>query len=896
MLEWVLVAGVGALLAEGLFKGKKDESPTLPTSRLTPSPYRQRDAVDEARQLTAWRERLEAEVDRSRWIPSGTVARLLAQHPPPSLGYDPVRMARSLKTNAMGRSDGFGLTVDFDAHNAAYLERQKLELKAFFDSVEKSPLTDEQVEACVCMDDNLLVLAAAGSGKTSTMVAKTGYVLHQGLAQPEQILLLAFNRDAADELGHRIKDRLQDFDNIEKVTAKTFDAFGLSIIAKATGEKPSLAPWVSTPGEDVVAVENIARALSARDPAFKQDWDLFRTVYGRDVDGLGERSEPETFDGARRGFRTADGKVVKSKEERLISDWLFYNGVEYVYERAYEHNTANEDYSQYRPDFYYPGIDLYHEHFALDEDGKAPAHFAGDYVEGVQWKRALHAEKGTTLFETTSAEVRSGIMLGRLKDALVERDVSLDFDASRKAIGPPPLTDRQLASTLRVFQQHVKSNGLSHRALDLAAQEQGRAGHGYRLNLFLKIYKCVEAEWERRLRDDGFIDFEDMLRLAADHIEAGRYHSPYTVILADEFQDSSRARVRLLQALRGKTGDVHLTVVGDDWQGINRFAGADLRVMSEFSAFFSHATTLHLATTFRCPQALCDISSAFIQVNPKQLKKSVQSTSRFENRPLQAYGFDDLGKSDDHIEDQLGHMAKLLASGRLEAGKDGRTRVLFLGRYKTDRPKRLTQWQRSFGDFLTITFKTVHASKGLEAEYVYVLRVIEDRRGFPSQIEDDPVLQLAMPEAEIFATAEERRLFYVALTRASRQVRLYTSLQKPSRFVTELVSEKRLVVEAVDGEALETCPKCQTGALKLRTRGHKPFFGCSSYPQCDFKRPVEAADPNSAPVVRLMTPVALGDDCPTCGRGYMRRVESKHGAFVGCSAFPACRTVGQINA
>src|SRR5690606_2764444 len=110
---------------------------------------------------------------------------------------------------------------------------------------------------------------------------------------------------------------------------------------------------------------------------------------------------------------------------------------------------------------------------------------------------------------------------------------------------------------------------------------------------FLKIYKRVEAEWERRLRDEGFIDFEDMLRLAADHIEAGRYHSPYTVILADEFQDSSRARVRLLQALRGKAGDVHLTVVGDDWQGINRFAGADLRVMSEFSAFFSHATTLH---------------------------------------------------------------------------------------------------------------------------------------------------------------------------------------------------------------------------------------------------------------------------------------------------------------
>lgn len=114
--------------------------------------------------------------------------------------------------------------------------------------------------------------------------------------------------------------------------------------------------------------------------------------------------------------------------------------------------------------------------------------------------------------------------------------------------------------------------------------------------------------------------------------------------------------------------------------------------------------------------------------------------------------------------------------------------------------------------------------------------------------------------------------------------------------MTELVSEKRLVVEAVDGEALETCPKCQTGALKLRTSGHTPFHGCSRYPQCDFKRPIEAADQASAPVVRLTTPVALNDDCPTCGNGRMRLVEGKHGAFAGCSAFPACRTVGQIMA
>lgn len=890
MIEWIVIGGIAAALGQGLLKGGKDSKTSWPPPPLNPLPAGSNTAEDE-RRLAAWHALVETGVDRTRWIPSGTADRLAVKHPPPSLGFDASRLARSLTAQIAGRPDPHGLRAKFDAHNETFLKQQRVELKTFFDTVEKSPLTEEQVHACICMDDNVLVVAAAGSGKTSTMVAKAGYVLRQQLATPDQILLLAFNRDAAEELGERIREQLADFPGIEKVTAKTFDGFGLSVIGEATGEKPRLAQWVSD-REDIAEVIDIAQSLGALDAAFQQDWDLFRTVYARDVGNAGERADPEDFDGGRRGFRTADGKIVKSKEELLIANWLFYNGVSYAYEPAYEHDTASQQHSQYHPDFYYPDIGLYHEHFALDEQGKAPAHFGGDYVAGVQWKRALHAEKGTALFETTSAEIRSDVALRRLKEALVSHGVTVSFDPTRETLGPPPITDQQLASTLRVFQQHVKSNRISQNELDQAAGQQGLFGHDYRLRLFLKLYERVAAEWERRLQQCGRIDFEDMLRLAADHIEAGRYESPFKVVFADEFQDSSTARARLLQALTRKFDGVHLTVVGDDWQGINRFAGADLRVMSEFGSFFSHSTTLQLTTTFRCPQAICDISSEFVQANPKQLKKTVRSTSPFDNRPLQAFGFKDMGNAQGHIEQQLGHMAKLLADGRLPVGKGGRTTVLFLGRYKNDRPKRLSTWQRMFADQLAINFKTVHASKGLEAEYVYVLGLIESRRGFPSQIEDDPVLQLAMPDPETFAMAEERRLFYVALTRASRQVRLYTSLEKPSRFVTELASQEKVVVEPVDGEALVTCPKCQTGVLKLRTSGHTPFHGCSRYPQCEFKRPVDGE--KVAPVVRLTGPVPLASECPTCRKGRMQLVEGKHGKFVGCSAFPACRTVGQL--
>jgi DNA helicase-4 len=98
------------------------------------------------------------------------------------------------------------------------------------------------------MDDNVQIVAAAGSGKTSTMIAKTGYVLHENIARPDQILLLAFNKSAADELGERIRVRLADFPGIEAVTARNFHSFGLHVIARATGRKPSLARWLEQPG------------------------------------------------------------------------------------------------------------------------------------------------------------------------------------------------------------------------------------------------------------------------------------------------------------------------------------------------------------------------------------------------------------------------------------------------------------------------------------------------------------------------------------------------------------------------------------------------------------------------------------------------------------------------
>jgi DNA helicase-4 len=782
----------------------------------------------------AWLRGCIGSIERSRWIPKSAVGSMLAAHPPPPVEGNAWKVLVGDQTPAVS------LRRAIADHNAVHLANQRHGLKGFFDSVEKNPLTEEQIHACVCMDDNVLIVAAAGSGKTSTMVAKTGYVLHAGLARPEEIVLLAFNRDAAQELGSRVVERLAGVPDIDKVISQTFHGFGLEIIGIATGRKPTLAPWVES-GRDLEVMTDIINSLCERDRGFRREWDLFRTVYGRDIGDPETEAQTEEFRDGKRGFLTANNLVVKSKEERLIADWLFYHGITFEYERAYEHDTVTAYHRQYQPDFYYPEIGLYHEHLALDAQGRPPKAFP-DYLAGVAWKRALHREKGTQLFETQSHEIYSGEAFRRLEAELTARGIQPHFEAERLGGGAQPPAVEDLARTFHVFQKHVKNNGLTPEALRRNLAIQAPVGNGPRLVLFLNLYERISTEWERRLRGGGYVDFEDMLVQAAQLVESGHYKSPFAVILADEFQDCSRVRIRLLKALAASRGSgAHLCVVGDDWQGINRFAGSDIAVMTEFDRESENATRLTLNTTFRCPQALCDVSGAFIQQNPRQIRKTVKTTNPYTKTPLLAYALEDVDAITEFVGSQLGELATYVRDGRVQAERGSRVSVMLIGRYKADRPPLLEAWRESLGDVLDIEFRTAHASKGLEAEYVYVLNVVEGTKGFPSQIQDDPALQLAMPAPDPFPFAEERRLFYVALTRARRQVRLFTVTGKPSEFLVELVKAGALRINDLDGLSAEPCPQCGRGVLVRRAGRYGPFLACSRLAECDYTRSVGTA-------------------------------------------------------
>ena len=728
-----------------------------------------------------------------------------------------------------------------DSHNQRFLREELIARGSFFDTIEKNPLTDEQRVAAITFDDNVLTIAAAGSGKTSTLVAKAGYAITAGIAEPAQILLLAFNKDAADELKERVQQYLsKHISNASDIAVSTFHAFGLSVIGEATGKKPRVAPWIDQ-GKDLEALAGIVDELKS-DKKFFRNWTFFRSIYARSLPEIGEDEEPEWWDPdtKARGFKTLRGETVKSKEELMIANWLANNGIDYRYEARYEHRTATAQHAQYHPDFYYPEVELYHEHFALDEFGRAPAEFA-DYEEGVAWKRNLHAENETLLIETTSHTIRQADGLEKLETQLKDHGVVFDrrplAEHQLETIGD----EASLINLIRTFLIHVKSNHIDISELRLRSQ-QGRLGsrpHPGRENLFLDLFERIWCRWDEKLRKGNYVDFEDMLSKAAHHLVDGSFRSPYTLVMADEFQDTSIVRGKILKALTSPSGS-KLFVVGDDWQAINRFAGADISLMNDFEANFGPSATVKLTKTFRCPQKISDLAASFISKNPSQIVKSVETTNQRTEDSVLCYAVGENQDLDSLVERHIRQLHQKPGSSG-----SGKKTVMVLGRYWSDKPQNLSKWKTEFKDRLDIGFSTIHAAKGLEGDYVFLVNLRGGRMGFPSEIEDDPLLQLAMPTSEAHPHAEERRLFYVALTRAKEMTILYTQSERESEFLIELQRDGLIDIRRQEGPlSVETCPECHRGSIVVkrnRKRGNE-FLGCSRFPRCEYTRTIENAE------------------------------------------------------
>jgi DNA helicase-4 len=301
--------------------------------------------------------------------------------------------------------------------------------------------------------------------------------------------------------------------------------------------------------------------------------------------------------------------------------------------------------------------------------------------------------------------------------------------------------------------------------------------------------------------------------------------SKYKMVIVDEYQDISRARYELLKNMRDSS-NYDLFCVGDDWQSIYRFAGSDIGYIQHFSKYWGVSEISKIETTYRFPQRLIDITSSFITRNPLQLKKNIRGISGDSKYVLgEVNGYTDKYA----IQFMLSKLDEL----------PFRSSVFFIGRYKFDinmldnnselsykydNRNEIRKIKYAKRNDLDISYITAHKSKGLQADYVFILNNKYGKMGFPSKIQDSPILNLLLENSDTFPDAEERRLFYVAMTRAKKKVILVTLKDRESEFVNELHAQ---YAEEIKQERY-ICPLCG-GKLKRKNGQYGEFFGCENY-------------------------------------------------------------------
>ncbi|NQD61584.1 DNA helicase IV, partial [Enterobacter sp. CM29] len=375
------------------------------------------------------------------------------------------------------------------AHNQAWTEAMLTQYADFFSTVESSPLNPAQARAVVNGEHSLLVLAGAGSGKTSVLVARAGWLLTTGEAVADQILLLAFGRKAAQEMDERIQARL----HTQDISARTFHSLALHIIQQGSKKVP--------------VVSKLENDAQARQALFIKAW----------------RQQCSEKKAQAKGWR-------QWLEEEL--NW--------------------------------------------------------EVPEGSFWQD----EK-----------------LARRLGSRLDRWVSL-----------------------------MRMHGGSQAEMIESAPEAIRAVFSKRVKLMAPMLKA----WKTALKDENAVDFSGLIHQAIIILEKGRFVSPWKHILVDEFQDISPQRAALLSALRAQNKHTSLFAVGDDWQAIYRFSGAQLSLTTAFHHYFGEGDRSDLDTTYRFNSRIGEIANRFIQQNPYQLSKPLNSLTSGDKKAVTLLADDQL--------------------------------------------------------------------------------------------------------------------------------------------------------------------------------------------------------------------------------------------------------------
>ncbi len=811
-----------------------------------------------------------------------------------------------------------------EEHNGKFLNIHLKEEKEYLDQILKEidpviSLDEEQRKVILSDEDYTLVVAGAGAGKTTTLAGKVKYLVEKKQINPKEILVISFTNKAVNELKEKINNEL----GID-CPITTFHATGYAILKKTDLEKKVINDgFLYNIVNDYIKNKIVVKPILVEKlieffgnyfdlPYEGKDINLFFNFiaskdYSTLKSNIGEYNQ--TIMDYRTGKKqTLNNEIVRSIEEVQIANFLYLNGIPYEYEPIYPYHILKSK-KPYTPDFKIRqgNKEVYLEHFGITEDGHHTFYSEQEletYKKNIKDKIELHKKHKTKLIYTFSAYKDGRDYLKHLEEELLNCGFELQKVGAKEVF--LKLVTREenkyiakFVKLMCTFLINFKTNGYTLHDL-----ENMQRNANVRSKLFFDIFKECYLEYQRALSENDALDFQDMINDSARILKEKQIKKEtldFKYIIVDEYQDISRQRFNLTKELL-KLCDAKIIAVGDDWQSIFAFSGSDISLFTKFTESFPSAKVLKITKTYRNAQEIIDIAGNFIQKNKSQIQKTLLSpktitkpviistyNDQVDRKLTQGKGgkYYNLGKI---LEKQIGYILEK----NKEEGKSVLSPILILGRYNFD--ARNMCFSKDFnydeknGKVISkkyptakLEFMTAHSSKGLGYDNVIIINTKNETYGFPSKVENDPILNYVTKQDHSIQYAEERRLFYVALTRTKNRVFIITPENNPSEFVLELLKDYSNITlnGKINPESktnigyIKKCPIC---GYPLQLRWKKNYgmklWMCTNEPEiCTF-------------LTNKITNLPLTiQKCDSCKDGYLIVKQSKNLPFLGCTNY-----------
>lgn len=717
----------------------------------------------------------------------------------------------------------------FERHNNEGFIQERIQKYDYLFQKSPFPLDESQKRAIIIDDTHNLIVAGAGSGKTEVLITRVAYLRER---EPDgidarRILILAFQNKAAKEISERLNKRF----GIGDIEAKTFHSLGLRILrdgCKGSGkESPKFKFSDSNFEKEFSTHINSLFDNKKMDGNFQKKITDYMKFYH---DNETIKSEDD-FEGKEEFYKymmnltytALDGTKVKSEGERAILNFFIshnLNGenVKIRYERPANWMAYTDDNGEKKipkPDFFFPDYNLYLEHWAIDSNGRVPEWFQGknpseEYKRGMMEKKERFAQQNKySLVEIAYYEFKrpdfEKLLAERMITGLKAKYPDKEFEFT-----PVPyeqLIDKvskeckeyvkRLASNIGQFITITKTYNQSPKEIE---QRLETGKWSLKQKMFAYIALDIYEIYENELRNENKIDFADMINLAVKELKEneGLYKNSFDQILIDEYQDISAQRYELIRELMRKDEGCKLFCVGDDWQSIMGFSGSDLDFFVNFHEYFDHPARTDLSINYRSCKSIVNTGAEVIKHNKgSQIEKDACSKNTDE-RPIKVYLSNNNPKSLDVYYSQITNHCVISIKRYLDEGYEAKD-ILLLSRFSIGKNPMMQKWLMEYAKTMgvpisfdgnknpnKVPFMTVHKSKGLQAKVVFLLNVVEGLYGFPCEIENPDIFEPAILSRKRDRYEEERRLFYVAVTRSMSDLIIYTQKDSVSKFIHEI--------------------------------------------------------------------------------------------------------------